>query len=63
MLKSNRYHPNIKKIISLSDLAVKYYEEKKLQKVYEVCREIYELEPAPDILKQSIDMGTEHMRY
>lgn len=63
MLKSNRYHPDIKKIISLNDLAVKYYEDKKLQKAYEVCREIYELEPAPDILKQSIDMGTEHMRY
>ena len=63
MLKSNRYKADNKKIISLNDLAVKYYEDKKLQKAYEVCREIYELEPAPDILKQSIDMGTEHMRY
>lgn len=63
MFKSNRYHPNIKEIISLNDLAVKYYEENQIQKAYEVCRKIYELEPAPDILKQSIDLGTEHMRY
>lgn len=63
MLKSNRYHTDIKEIVSLNDLAVTYYEEKKIQKAYEVCRKIYELEPAPDILKQSIDMGTEHMRY
>ena len=63
MLKSNRYHPNIKEIISLNDLAVNYYKEKNMQKAYKVCREIYELEPAPDILKQSIDLGIEHMRY
>ena len=63
MLKSNRYHPNIKEIISLNDLAVKYYKEKNIQKAYKVCREIYELEPAPDILKQSVDLGIEHMRY
>ena len=63
MLKSNRYRPNIKEIISLNDLALKYHEEKNMQKAYETCRKIYELEPAPDILKQSIDLGLEHMRY
>jgi len=63
MLKSNRYHPNIKEIISLNDLAVKYHEEKNIQEAYKVCRKIYELEPVPDILKQSIDLGIEHMRY
>lgn len=63
MLKSNRYHTNIKEIISLNNLAVKYYKEKNIQKAYKVCREIYELEPAPDILKQSINLGIEHMHY
>lgn len=63
MLKSNRYHPNIKEIISLNNLAVKYHKGKNIQKSFEACRKIYELEPAPDILKQSIDLGIEHMRY
>ncbi len=63
MLKSNRYHTNINELISLNNLAVKYYKEKNIQKAYKVCRKIYELEPAPDILKQSINLGIEHMRH
>lgn len=63
MLKSNRYHPNIKEIISLNNLAVKYHKENNLQQAYKACMKIYELDPAPDLLKQSIDLGLEHMRY
>lgn len=63
MSQSNRYHPNIKKIISLNKLAEEYYDNDDLQKAYKACMKIYELEPAPDILRQSVDLGTEHMRY
>ncbi|MBC8552402.1 MAG: protein kinase [Candidatus Brocadiales bacterium] len=63
MSKSNRYHPNIKEIIALNDLAVEYYENKDFQKAHKACVKIYELEPAPDILRQSVDLGTHHMRY
>jgi len=63
MSQSNRYHPNIKKIISLNKLAEEYYDNDDLQKAYNVCMKIYELEPAPDILRQSVDLGTQHMRY
>ena len=63
MLKSNRYHPNIKEIISLNNLAVEYHKENNLQQAYKVCMKIYELDPAPDLLKQSIDLGLKHMRY
>ena len=63
MLKSNSYHTNINELISLNNLAVKYYKEKNIQKAYKVCRKIYELEPAPDILKQSINLGIKHMRH
>ena len=63
MSKSNRYHPNIKEIISLNDLAVEYYDNKEFQKAHKACMKIYELEPAPDILRQSVDLGTHHMRY
>ena len=63
MSKSNRNYPNIKEIISLNKLAEEYYDEDDLQKAYKVCMKIYELEPAPDILRQSVDLGTRHMRY
>ena len=63
MSKANRNHPNIKEIKSLNDLAVEYYENKEFQKAHKVCIKIYELEPAPDILRQSVDLGTHHMRY
>ncbi len=63
MSKTNRYHPNIKKIISLNKLAVEYYDDNDLQEAYNTCMKIYELEPAPDILRQSVDLGTHHMRY
>jgi tetratricopeptide (TPR) repeat protein len=63
MSKSNRYHPNTKEIISLNDLAVAYYDNKEFQKAHKACMKIYELEPSPDILRQSIDLGTQHMRY
>ena len=63
MSQSNRYHPNIKKIISLNKLAEEYYDNDDLQKAYKACMKIYELEPAPDILRQSVDLGTQHMRY
>ncbi len=63
MSKSIRYHPNLKEIISLNDLAVKYYDNKEFQKAHKTCVKIYELEPAPDILRQSVDLGTHHMRY
>ncbi len=63
MSKSNRYHPNIKEIISLNKLAQECYDNDDLQKAYNICMEIYELEPAPDILRQSVDLGTQHMRY
>ena len=63
MSKSNRNHPNIKKIISLNKLAQECYDNDDLQKAYNICMKIYELEPAPDILRQSVDLGTRHMRY
>jgi tetratricopeptide (TPR) repeat protein len=63
MLKSNRYHPNIKEIISLNNLAVECHKEDNLQQAYKACMKIYELDPAPDLLKQSINLGLKHMRY
>ncbi|ODS33631.1 MAG: serine/threonine protein kinase [Candidatus Scalindua rubra] len=63
MLKPNRYHPDIKEIISLNDLAVEYHKKHDMQNAYKICKKIYELETAPDILKQSIDLGIKHMRY
>jgi len=63
MSKSNRYHPNIKEIIALNDLAVEYYDSKDFQKAYNTCIKIYELEPAPNILRQNVDLGIQHMRY
>lgn len=63
MLKSNHYRPNIKKIIPLNELAVKYRKQNNLREAYKICKQIYELDPAPDILKQSVNLGVEHMRY
>ncbi len=63
MSKTDRYHHDIKKIISLNKLAVEYYDDNDLEKAYNTCMKIYELEPAPDILRQRVDLGTHHMRY
>ncbi len=63
MHKTERYHPNIKEIISLNDLAVEHYNKKEFHKAQKACMKILELDPAPDILRQSIDLGIEHMRY
>ncbi len=62
MSKSNQYRPNMKEVISLNDLAVEYYDNKEFQKAHKTCVKIYELEHAPDILRQSVDLGKHNMR-
>ncbi len=63
MLKSNRYRSDQKKIISLNELAVKYRKQNNFKDAYEICKQLYDLDPAPDIMRQSVNLGIEHMRY
>ncbi len=47
----------------LNDLAVAYRRKRMIEDTFTVCERIYFLNPDPDIIKQSINLGVRYMRY
>ena len=47
----------------LNDLAVAYRRKHMFDEAFKVCQRIYSLNPRPDIMKQSINLGVRHMRH
>jgi len=54
---------DIEDICVLNDLAVAYYRTKRFDEAYKVCGKIYDQNPKPDIMKQSMGLGIRHMRH
>lgn len=47
----------------LNDLAVAYGKKNMYDDAFKVCKRIYELNPKPDMIKQSIELGVRYMRH
>lgn len=47
----------------LNDLSVAYNKKEMHEDAYKVCKRIYELNPKPDMAKQSIEIGVRYMRH
>src|SRR3990172_13194789 len=47
----------------LNDLAVAYRRKRMTENTFKVCERIYLLNPDPDIIKQSINLGIRYMRH
>ncbi|MEK6590077.1 MAG: protein kinase [Nitrospinota bacterium] len=47
----------------LNDLAVAYRRKNMIEEALKVCQRIYSLNPEPDIMKQSINLGVRYMRH
>lgn len=47
----------------LNDLAIAYRNKKMMEEAFKVCERIYSINPDPDILKQSVNLGIRYMRH
>ena len=47
----------------LNDLAVAYKRKNMAEEALKVCQRIYSIDPAPDIMKQSVNLGVRYMRH
>jgi len=47
----------------LNDLAVAYKRKNMTDEAFKVCQRIYSLNPDPDIMKQSVNLGVRYMRH
>jgi tetratricopeptide (TPR) repeat protein len=47
----------------LNDLAVAYKRKNMAEDALKVCQRIYSLDPDPDIMKQSVNLGVRYMRH
>lgn len=54
---------NIEDICVLNDLAVAYYRKNRFDEAYKICNRIYDQNPKPDVMKQSMGMGIRYMRH
>lgn len=54
---------NIEDICLLNDLAVAYYRKDRFDEAYKVCSRIYDQNPKPDIMKQSMGLSIRYMRH
>ncbi len=47
----------------LNDLAVAYNKKEMYDEAFKVCKRIYELNPEPDMAKQTLEIGSRYMRH
>ncbi len=47
----------------LNDLAVAYKRKNMAEEALKVCQRIYSIDPDPDIMKQSVNLGVRYMRH